>query len=965
MVQIAGPVGAVVFDDIALDGANLATAGVIGDQWQGGGSNTSFAIRRINGYALDLKTTTSTANIDTFGLSFNRLYLRAGALIRMNGNAIPNANCCHLTFGRVYGSYYGVNDRTVTDASISGTTLTSASANFTAADVGLVVESAAGGTLATEITGFTDSSHVTVNLTGTIVSSTVTISAPAINIINADNNDYLGTYLYAETGALGRSVWFGYRARSQYFYHLEASSKGVRATVPNAPALNGNMISNYDVNNSQPLPVVDSTASLAYTVTGSPTLSAPGPSGGSALQLIPGIGSPLGSVAAPVGSLFFRTDGSSRTALQIKGAGTDANGWIPAAVDILVNTTTSGTATATYTICNANAGAITQTLPSAAGITGRPFMFKKTDSSVNAVTIQTTGGQTIADTGGSTYVLNQLGQTVVLVSDGTNWQVHSFRAIPVGGTTGQALVKNSNANFDLVWSTVTGGGGGSGFSTVASITADPAPAVVSTYYLGNATGAAFPITLPTAVGNSAKLIGAKKTDGSTNAITLQTTGGQTIDGVATFVLPAAGASIEVISDGANWQIVATSMPASSLTLDEFAAPVNPVAMGGKNFVNLGQAITAQQAPTVGQLAGNAYAYIVSGCVWTPDAPGSTLNGSMSSGTIMIGGILLTVAAISAHAFTANQDTYIDFQDNGDGTGKVVYTGVAGNATPPTLGNASRSPYDTLRLAVITSGATSLSANSVNQGSPSFGGPGYSGNSGLNVLRTATIGSGSNGNPITTATLAVSANSLTPSGYAMVDTSAGTGNGYASLISYSSGGGTTTLSGIVVLSGSGTVATAGVVTQVSQQTVCDMLGNLIAPSTPNPKIIASRAGLGSFGTTSTASVPLPLLTTPFIVPPGPPRLVRFSANGSITSTAVAGSTLTANIAVATLGGSFGGAASFQGKVAVSGDGFGFTPIGVVQLAPGSWVAELAVQQGAAGTLTVGGVLFLTQLLVALE
>jgi len=40
-----------------------------------------------------------------------------------------------------------------------------------------------------------------------------------------------------------------------------------------------------------------------------------------------GEGTPANNVAAPVGTLFLRTDGGEDTTLYVKEAGTDANGW--------------------------------------------------------------------------------------------------------------------------------------------------------------------------------------------------------------------------------------------------------------------------------------------------------------------------------------------------------------------------------------------------------------------------------------------------------------------------------------------------------------------------------------------------------------------------------------------------------------------------------------------------------------
>lgn len=58
-------------------------------------------------------------------------------------------------------------------------------------------------------------------------------------------------------------------------------------------------------------------------------------------------------------------------------------------------------------------------------------------------------------------------------SNGTNGQ-----GVPVGGTTGQSLVKLSGANYDTGWATVSGGGGG-GSGTVTSVSGT-APIAVAT-----------------------------------------------------------------------------------------------------------------------------------------------------------------------------------------------------------------------------------------------------------------------------------------------------------------------------------------------------------------------------------------------------------------------------------------------------------------------------------------------------
>lgn len=71
----------------------------------------------------------------------------------------------------------------------------------------------------------------------------------------------------------------------------------------------------------------------------------------------------------------------------------------------------------------------------------------------------------------------------------------------------------------------------------------------------DATGGARTVTLISAVGIDGREYIVRKSDASGNAVTVATTGGQTINGAATAVLAAQYATVRVRSDGANWAIV--------------------------------------------------------------------------------------------------------------------------------------------------------------------------------------------------------------------------------------------------------------------------------------------------------------------------------------------------------------------------------------------------------------------------
>lgn len=101
--------------------------------------------------------------------------------------------------------------------------------------------------------------------------------------------------------------------------------------------------------------------------------------------------------------------------------------------------------------------------------------------------------------------------------------------------------------------------------------------------------------------------------------------------------------------------------------------------------------------------------VVSGCVWSGDSYGGSLNGSMTSGIVYINGYRVVLNAISAHTFTASKDTYVDV----DYLGNITYNESSNNAASQSLAANS------IRLAIIVSGATIAAAGSVNQGQESY------------------------------------------------------------------------------------------------------------------------------------------------------------------------------------------------------------------------------------------------------
>ena len=73
--------------------------------------------------------------------------------------------------------------------------------------------------------------------------------------------------------------------------------------------------------------------------------------------------------------------------------------------------------------------------------------------------------------------------------------------------------------------------------------------------LCSATSAAFSVTLPAVQGLSGREYTIKKTDSSANAVTIDGSGSETIDGATTAVITAQHESVTVQCDGTEWWIL--------------------------------------------------------------------------------------------------------------------------------------------------------------------------------------------------------------------------------------------------------------------------------------------------------------------------------------------------------------------------------------------------------------------------
>jgi hypothetical protein len=154
--------------------------------------------------------------------------------------------------------------------------------------------------------------------------------------------------------------------------------------------------------------------------------------------------------------------------------------------------------------------------------------------------------------------------------------------------------------------------------------------------------------------------------------------------------------------------VANAATGNSPTISATGGDTNPdLKLSGKGT---GRVKTDHMYPQTAEDEGH-FDYVVPNTgVWSGDSYGSTLAASMTAIVCYINGRRISIDAVTARAFTASKDVYIDVLDNADGTGTLVYTDNTINAASPTLAPNS------LRIGIIVTGASSIAAAaSINQG----------------------------------------------------------------------------------------------------------------------------------------------------------------------------------------------------------------------------------------------------------
>lgn len=139
------------------------------------------------------------------------------------------------------------------------------------------------------------------------------------------------------------------------------------------------------------------------------------------------------------------------------------------------------------------------------------------------------------------------------------WSLSAGLAITTlnGLTDNVNLIAGTNITITPAGNSITidsTGGGGGTFNT-RTVSASTTPTPTDGTLLVNALAAPVTITLPLASAFLDKIYEVKKIDSSVNIVTIACTGGNTIDGIATFLIDIQYEAITMQSNGTNWFIL--------------------------------------------------------------------------------------------------------------------------------------------------------------------------------------------------------------------------------------------------------------------------------------------------------------------------------------------------------------------------------------------------------------------------
>lgn len=177
------------------------------------------------------------------------------------------------------------------------------------------------------------------------------------------------------------------------------------------------------------------------------------------------------------------TAGTAGYALKTDGSGNAS--WV--ARGNILHATTSQTTTYPITtsddIILCSGSAFTATLPTAVGVTGKTYIIKKTDATAaNVITIATTSSQTIGLASATSFTLQTIDDTIMVVSDGSNWQILSRHCTTPWASFTPTGAWSSNTTYTGYWRRV---GDSIEVKVDLAITGTPTSATLTVNFLPN------------------------------------------------------------------------------------------------------------------------------------------------------------------------------------------------------------------------------------------------------------------------------------------------------------------------------------------------------------------------------------------------------------------------------------------------------------------------------------------------
>ena len=263
-------------------------------------------------------------------------------------------------------------------------------------------------------------------------------------------------------------------------------------------------------------------------------------------------------------AVTIQSQGSGNLSLQASGTGT-------VSVESVSFDTTTVTGTSALTLATTSNGNLSlspngtgsivatskvafniQTDSTTTGANATVSTVSKSYIELTNVSLTSLNGVTAGGDGQRLVLTNRTGATITI-----NNETGATAANRILTGTGGAVTISNNASIELIyntsnsrWMAVGSAGGNARVSTVSSNTV---LTVINDIVLASASGGSITVTLATPT--SGKIFTIKKTDSTSNLVTILPSASETIDGTSAKALTGQYDAIQLVSDGTNWFII--------------------------------------------------------------------------------------------------------------------------------------------------------------------------------------------------------------------------------------------------------------------------------------------------------------------------------------------------------------------------------------------------------------------------